>query len=325
MVNPMRKALLGATLAAAGLGCTAEFGGRCAETAECSGEYVCIQGYCLPADSTDAVDGGPQSDGGAEAGEPPPLDGVIFGESCRFDAVERVPAYDPEFRPCADPDTAALWRFDDDFEALLPPGGSPVALAGTPDANRVRIDAAGASGGAAVFDGAGDPQLDFDSPIRATPPLTIELWARPSGQDTDSRTLVGNLDVDRDGNIAGGFELFIDQSDADPGRYVLGLAYAAGRDRRSYESAATFPVDRWVHLAASIDTDRMVRLYVDGVQEAVGPIESTGRGRDLLFGRRSEGGDLRPYPGALDEVRLSTVVRDGETLRRVAEGFTRPD
>ncbi len=296
-------------------GCSAEFGGRCAADDECGEERLCIQGYCLPEDSPDRfADGGP--DGAADT------DGGPSGQGCAVSGA--TPAYDENLRPCADEHTAALWRFDDDFEARVPPGATPVAREGDPDGEQVRLDPAGLAGGAAVFAGADDPGLGTTEPVRATAPLTIELWARPAGQDTSSRALVSNLNTDRDDALAGGFELFIDQSDDDPAQYQLGLAYANGRFRQGYETAARFPAGRWVHLAGVIEEDGAVKLYVDGEEEVFDPIPATGRGRDLRIGRRAEG-ELRPYPGALDEIRLSTIARDAESLRRVARDAERPD
>lgn len=311
---------LSLTLASAALGgllfaaCSAEFGGRCANSSECDGTDVCIQGYCLPEDSPDRL-----TDGGALDGEP--SDGA---QATGCDDTNGTPAYDETLRPCADEHTAALWRFDDDFEAEVPAGATPVTLDGAPNVERVKL-AAGVAGNAVVFDGVDDPELGATEPLRAIAPLTIELWARPAGQDGSSRTLIGNLDADRDPSIAGGFELYIDQYDPDPTLYQLGFAYAVERSRETYESAATFPAEAWVHLAAVIEEDGAVRLYVDGVEERFAPVPATGRGRDLVFGRRPDGFDVRPYPGALDEVRLSTIARDGATLQRVARDFARPE
>lgn len=317
--TPRVRRLLASLALAAPLalaGCSAEFGGRCAETAECGDERICIQGYCLPPDSPDRF-----NDGGADAG--PGADGST-GTGC--DAPGPTPAYDDALRPCADESTAALWRFDDSFEARVPAGSVVVSLAGTPNADWVKVDPeGGVFGGAAVFAGGGDPELVMTEPVRVTLPLTIELWARASGQDGDSRTLVGNLELDESPEIAGGFELTVDQTGRDPNLYQFGLAYAELRNRRQFEAAATFVVDTWVHLAAVIEADGTVKLYVDGVEQVFDPIPAAGAGRDLVFGRRAEDtGQARPYPGALDEVRLSTIARSADALRRAAEGVTRP-
>lgn len=318
MVTAARVPATAALAALLGLaGCSGDFGGRCAEPDDCSSDRICVQGYCLPPDSSDAPDGGLTPDGG------PVLDGVDFGASCRFDEVEVVPAYDPQYRPCADAHTAALWRFDNDFEATTPPG-VPEPMAGAPNDARVRLESgAGISNGGAVFDGQGDPDLAFDAPVRAETPLTIELWIRVNRLDTQSRVLLGNLRRGGNPMQRGGFELFVDRDDAAIEDYTLGFAWWGGARVDAVNTAATFPPETWVHLAAVVEADGTLRLYIDGEPQVFPPVDIDGRANGLVFGSQSDPRE-RFYGGVIDEVRISTVARDPALLRQVALGFARP-
>lgn len=301
-------------------GCTAEFGGRCATADECDEDRICLQGYCLPPEAAEDAgpDGGePPSDGGeppADGGEPPELG--LARATCD-PPTGPVPAYDDALRPCVDDATIALWRFDDDFEAAVPPDSDPLTRSGDVSGDRVRIDG-GVFGGAAVFDGGGDPNLDLDSAVRAEGPMTVELWLRIPSEGQAFRGVLGNLQ--QRGGETGGFEIFVNESD---GAYRLGFGW---RSDRFHETDARFPADTWTHLAATLDASNALVLYVDGQPQRFDPIPLGDTPRGLRFGRgiRTFLGD-RPFPGAIDEVRISSVARDPATLARVAEGVTRPE
>jgi hypothetical protein len=115
---------------------------------------------------------------------------------------------------------------------------------------------------------------------------------------------------------------------APPQRLVFGYQPLLAGAVLGFFSTSDIPLGRWVHVAASLDGE-VVRLYVDGRLDAqfttTGPIRPSVA--PLLIGSvfdprhlTSFGGDLRmdpnasitvyyPFVGALDEVRLSNVVR----------------
>lgn len=314
---------LAAALAALA-GCTDEFGGRCATADECDEDRICLQGYCLPPEAAEDAgpDGGePPSDRGrppSDRGEPPP-DLGLAPTTCD-PPTGPVPAYDDALRPCVDDATIALWRFDDGFEAAVPSDSDPLNRSGDVASDRVRIGD-GVFGGAAVFDGRGDPNLDVDDPVRGAGPMTVELWLRISAEGQAFRGVLGNL-RQRGGRV-GGFEIFVNEADDDPLSYRLGFGW---RTDGYHQTEARFRVDTWTHLAATLDESNRLTLYVDGQPQRFDAVplgdEPTGlrfgRGITILF-------DIRAFPGAIDEVRISNVVREPTELARVAAGVTRPE
>jgi hypothetical protein len=111
-------------------------------------------------------------------------------------------------------------------------------------------------------------------------------------------------------------------------RLVFGYMPAGAGGERSYPSNNPLPLDRWVHVAASVDGE-IVRIYVDGRLDAQYVNTRTVRPSPapLLVGNAIDtrhlttfGGDLRvdmdatptvayPFVGSLDEVRLSRGAR----------------
>jgi hypothetical protein len=115
---------------------------------------------------------------------------------------------------------------------------------------------------------------------------------------------------------------------APPQHLLFGYQPLLAGGVRGFFSTSEIPLERWVHVAASLDGE-VVRLYVDGQLDAQYATTGTIRpsAAPLLLGSvfdprhlTSFGGDLRmdpnasitvyyPFVGALDEVRLSRVAR----------------
>lgn len=320
MVKPTLPLTLAALAALAG--CTAEFGGRCAAADECDPDRICLQGYCLPP-SAAGPDGeapdGEASDGDVPDGEAPD-GGDAPPRTCDPPAGVEVPAWDEALRPCADGATVALWRFDDGFEATVPIDRDPLQRSEDVVADRVRIDGGGLFGGAAAFDGAGDPNLDMVDTIRSSGPLTIELWLRLDGEGQQFRGLVSNLDEGR--GRRGGFELFAHAIDGEPRSYRLAFAWSGSQ---YHWTDARFTNGTWAHLAATLDEENRLTLFVDGQGQPFDVVPIGDDPTNLRIGRGMRiFNDLRPVRGAIDELRISSIARDPADIARVAQGASRP-
>ena len=112
------------------------------------------------------------------------------------------------------------------------------------------------------------------------------------------------------------------------GRLVFAFSPELAAGTQSFASTATFPLQRWVHVAASVDGE-VVRLFIDGRLDVQVAIANGIRRSDapLVVGNVLEprrltdfGSDLRQDPnnlplpwyalnGSVDELRISNVAR----------------
>ncbi|MGC9498376.1 protein kinase domain-containing protein [Streptomyces sp. WG7] len=149
-------------------------------------------------------------------------------------------------------------------------------------------------GGGAAFDGTGSQMVTAEPVLQtgAGRSFTVAAWVRLSVVPDVFATAVS-----QDGGTASGF--YLQYSSADNGwAFARPDLRAVGR---------TEPVPNvWTHLAGVCDGQaRKLRLYVNGVQEAVvedtGPVPATGA---FMIGRASYEGEPRDFfPGAIRDVR----------------------
>jgi len=172
----------------------------------------------------------------------------------------------------------------------------------------------GLFGKALVFDGTNDwlevPHNDSLNPVNG---LSIEMWVHPAAPvncdgNNNFRALLGKGPVGQ-----GAYSLVLEQGERIQARVL------AGGEQRSVGSVEGLPVGKWSHVGLSYDgATGAMRLFFDGklVGEAdYPPATLDGTADNLLIG--GPGGDRGTCPngngvfqGAIDELRVSRVVRD---------------
>jgi MYXO-CTERM domain-containing protein len=154
------------------------------------------------------------------------------------------------------------------------------------------------------------PHSDGVAPLNA---FSAELWARldqPVDCDANNnyRLLMAK------GNVAGPFAVAIED-----GNTILVRVHAGGVERDARALARPLQLGVWTHIGASYDgATGQLRVYIDGVQDGAHdgpPATLDPNTASLTIG--GPGGD-RPacpngdgnFPGPIDEVKFSRVVRD---------------
>ena len=217
------------------------------------------------------------------------------------------------------PQVLGLWKFDADDGAdatgRLPKGVLQIG----------KLSAAGKLGGA-LESFAGFPDDDRshgfivpNSP-RLTPSgaFTLELWLKPKPE-------FGKRDwaVVIDKKYAGhdDYQLAFGASDAKQQRRLT-LSLGFGSESQNFLSEpAVFLSDAWVHLAVTYDGKGKVRFFRNG--ESFGTADAPGRGAisagqlPLSIGDRL-GSNYPGFPGFLDEVRLTSGIREFGQVRITA-------
>lgn len=244
----------------------------------------------------------------------------------------------------ADSATVALWRFDETTGSRAGDSG-PLRLDGRsgvdtrPDFGRIR--------NGRLFSRSIDSFVYVEHRPALDPYVgfTIEAWVRPDAwgdyeisplagrwtqQPSEQSWLLGisGLNISPQfANLPGPNFLGRLVPRAGPGYLVFAFVPDGGGAARSFSSAATVPLERWTHVAASFDGE-VVRLFLNGRQDSqyasAGRIRASAapllmanyfdwRGLSEFGGDlRMEQGDRNPYyafQGALDEVRLSNEAR----------------
>jgi hypothetical protein len=223
------------------------------------------------------------------------------GFSLASRAVQQVTLQFQPSHTCLADRPVAWYRLDGNALDAGPGGvhGTVSGPVGTADRN-------GAANGALQFDGS-DDFIDLGERFHdLTVPFTVAAWVQAS---------------------AGGLGEFrsIFATDDEPGRYAgawfmisptgqLSMSYASGgsttsANRRTVESLAPIPTDRWLHVAATVRGPEDMTLYVNG-----NPISSaySGTGGALLHTNNSPArigafrliAANRPWLGGIDDVRL---------------------
>lgn len=209
-----------------------------------------------------------------------------------------------------------LWKFDSD-NGLDATGRQPQGRS-----NAGRFVAAGRFGGG-LESFAGFPEADrshgFVVPNnpRLSPngAFTIELWIKPKPEFAKR-----DWAVVIDKKYAGHDDYQLAFGAADPKqqrRMTLSLGF--GNESQLFVSeAGEFPADEWTHIAATYNGRGRVQFFRNG--ESFGQVDAPGRGSisagslPLSIGDRL-GSNYPGFPGFLDEVRLTSGVREFGQLR----------
>ncbi len=214
------------------------------------------------------------------------------------------------------PRVLGLWKFDDDsgFDAS---GKQPKG-----ELKHGKRVAEGKFGGA-LESFAGFPKADqshgFVVPNnpRLTPvgDFSIELWIKPKAEfaQRDRSILIDKKYAGQDD-----YQLAIGPADANQQRRLT-LSLGFGGDSQNFLSdPGAFPADQWVHIAATYDGHGRVRFFRNG--ESFGAADDLKRGAisagklGLSIGDRL-GSNYPGFPGFVDEVRISSGVREFGPLR----------
>jgi len=166
------------------------------------------------------------------------------------------------------------------------------------------------------FDGADDyVEIPFDPALRMRDQFTIEMWVKADG----GGVVLARPVLDR---VGGGYRLHFRCS---KGRSTCAVWLEAGRPRynSAYVESETRGPDQWVHVAAVWKNSRAT-VFVDGVP-LHGDMGEYDTGRSSVSGELplqiggvvytgEEGSGF--FKGIIDEVRIWSVARTGEAIRR---------
>jgi RNA polymerase sigma-70 factor (ECF subfamily) len=211
----------------------------------------------------------------------------------------------------------AYWRFD---EGRTTP--AVVDLSGhANDCVPQRLDprsdwVAGPHGGALHLGGRGWLVCPAVDPMaRGGEELTIAIWIKRTGPDDRLRALVS-----RQMGRRGRDNIFFGLRD---GKLLL----SSDLWRVRLTSPAALPRDRWVHVAASRDRDRLARLYIDGEEVArqrTGLSVPAGVRNPLVIGasmnRPPPSVPSERFPGALDELVMYDRALTPQEVAALAAG-----
>jgi hypothetical protein len=254
-----------------------------------------------------------------------------------------APPPSPAVPPAVDSVTVGLWRFDERGGTDVS-DASPFRLAGTagPEA-RVEFGrhrnarAFGATAQSFVF-------VPYNPAMESPRGFTVEAWVllhdvsryelsalamRWSPIPNEQSWILGVVGRKVGSVVTPSPGWFTEEvATLTSGRLMFAFRPDQAAGTQSFMSSVPLPIQRWVHVAASVDGE-VVRLYVDGrldTQVAV-PNGIRRSGAPLVVGNALDprrltafGGDLRQDPsavplpfyalnGAVDELRLSNVAR----------------
>ena len=122
-------------------------------------------------------------------------------------------------------------------------------------------------------------------------PLTIEAWVRPGASSADGLLVIG-----ADDNAGWSLEL-------NGGRLTLWLATTQGL--RSNQNTTLLQAGQWYHVAATY-ANGSAQTFVNGAGSTSSSVGTLTQGPFLRFGGLA---GYAFFNGALDEVRISSVVR----------------
>lgn len=187
-------------------------------------------------------------------------------------------------------------------------GGSPAALVGTYAVIMSRTAQLGNAPNAGGANEEGHIELSKVGPAPAT--ATIEMTVRKNGAAFDARTF-GVLYSNRDAldPATGGVRLFV----RDDGRFVAETRRPSGTTTFAESAANAIQNNTWYHLAATLNATTGISLFIDGVEVATqpGPLGWSASSSTAWAGAEREGaaGSIYRFNGAIDEIRVSDVLR----------------
>ncbi len=156
------------------------------------------------------------------------------------------------------------------------------------------------------FDGGDFVQVASSPSLNLRTNLTLEAWVFADGPPANQQGIMGTWD-----DNSGGFRTFLFWVQGGRMEFLLAPSFARPRD------TVAFPVDRWVHVAATYDGST-ARLYRDGTNVSSVPVTGlvATNARPFLIGR-TEGGSNGPdfWRGRMDEVRVWSRALTEEEIR----------
>jgi hypothetical protein len=229
---------------------------------------------------------------------------------------------DPRTPFAVEPDTAVLWHLDEPGNGAVTVRDSAGALPGT--AGAASLEQAGRFGGGRARANISSIN-DIDGVLNfGTSSFTAEAWVK-TAPVARTYTLVGK-DHPTEGSFSNSWANFSLQ--LLPSGALRGIAFDTSNRRWQADMAPTaFDVDddRWHLLSMVVDraAGRMV-IYADGVERASAPMPAGFTSLISSFPLRaghvdvsgpSTGGGPNEFPGALDEIRVSTSAHSAEKVR----------
>jgi len=160
-------------------------------------------------------------------------------------------------------------------------------------------------------------------PIAAYDPsgsFTVEAWVKPTALQTANgrENIVGHWNEISSGTGSYALFLFIQQNEAGPPSDFLSFVVSCtGSDFPSFASSSSVEVDKWTHVAATVDSAaHTAYVWLDGVQLGSGPVDcgaphAIDAGFELGYDDTQGGA---PFLGYIREVRLSGGVRYTNTF-----------
>jgi hypothetical protein len=187
------------------------------------------------------------------------------------------------------PQPTALWRFEGNADDAAG-GGNSGALIGGPSYSTDRKQ----GDYSLQLSGSGQHVEVASSPaLNVAKNLTLAAWVKPRS--------VGTLQG-----------ILTKLTGASAKQYALSIG-AGGQLQFDYEyasnnyqlvSPATLPLNQWSHVAATVDSSLVVRLYLDGVQVAAqsAPAQPVTSAEPVAIGRWGGNYDFNYFEGELDDV-----------------------
>lgn len=187
-------------------------------------------------------------------------------------------------------------------------GGAPAALVGTYAVITSRTALLGNAPSAGGANEEGHIELSKVGPAATT--ATIEMTIRKTGAAFDARTF-GVLYSNRDAldPATGGVRLFV----RDDGRFAAETRRPSGTVSLVETAPNAIQNNTWYHLAATLNATTGISLFIDGVEAATapGPLGWSASSSTAWAGaeREGAGGAIYRFNGAIDEIRVSDVLR----------------
>lgn len=212
-----------------------------------------------------------------------------------------------------DPSLVASWRFDE--------GAGAIAYDSSPNFNAGAILGAswtdGLVGRALSFDGsASNVRVPSTPSLDLTTGLTIEAWVKLESNG-GARVIASKWD-----DVNGEWSYIFKKHNSQAG-LRMELSQNVHTDLADLAGNQAVPLGRWVHVATTYDRE-MVRLYVNGVEDAAAPSWTVPgtidrSAADLLIGAVNPGNASEVFHGLIDQVSVfARALTAGELAVRYA-------
>jgi len=145
----------------------------------------------------------------------------------------------------------------------------------------------------------------------STTDFSITAWINPGDDIAEFDAIVAKR---ADGGGSGFVFDLRDKTGEDDGAHPFGIGFAIeGSALQTVDSSATIPKNQYSHVAAVVDRDANVKLYVNGRETGSAAIDLTDQGSEINVGNKigigariaNDGATLsNKFPGKIDEVRF---------------------